>query len=57
MDQLGGLDGLDLKDDLDILDGYEELPDWAQAKIQFALEHGHVEDEDWKGVSRLVCCS
>lgn len=54
--QLGGtLEGLDLKEDLDILDGYDELPDWAQAKIQYALENGHVEDSDWKGVSLDLC--
>ncbi|KAK5071957.1 hypothetical protein LTR64_004264 [Lithohypha guttulata] len=52
--QLGGtLDGLDLKEDLDILDGYEELPDWAQEKVQYALGNGHVHDEDWKGEPEL----
>jgi hypothetical protein len=37
--------------DKDLLDGYDELPTEAQAKIDYALEHGHVPDEDWKGVS------
>lgn len=53
VDQIGGLEGLDLNEDLDILDGYDELPDWAQEKIKVALQNGHVADEDWKGVSRL----
>lgn len=53
IEQIGGLDGLDLDSDLDILDGYEELEPWAQEKVKFALRNGHVEDEDWKGVSVL----
>ena len=36
------------------MDGYDELPADAKAKVDFALEHGHVPDEDWKGVSFLV---
>lgn len=51
IEQIGGLDGLDLDNDLDILDGYEELEDWAQKKVKDALANGHVDDEDWKGVS------
>lgn len=50
LEQLGGLDGLDLDKDLDILDGYDELPTEHQNKIKYALENGHVNDEDWKGV-------
>lgn len=58
LDQIGGLDGLDLDKDLDILDGYDELEDWAQKKVKDALVNGHVDDEDWKGVSyRFVCVS
>lgn len=53
IDQIGGLDGLDVNNDLDILDGYDELPQWAQDKIKDALVNGHVDDEDWKGVSPL----
>lgn len=57
IEQIGGLDGLDLDNDLDILDGYEELEPWAQEKIKFALRNGHVEDEDWRGVSMVyVMC-
>ncbi|KAL9598371.1 MAG: hypothetical protein Q9219_004533 [cf. Caloplaca sp. 3 TL-2023] len=33
-----------------MLDGYEELPNDLQEKAKSALEHGHVADEDWKGV-------
>lgn len=36
--------------DTDLVDGYDELPPEFQEKIDFALEHGHVPDEDWKGV-------
>lgn len=35
----------------DYLDGYDELPQDLQEKIRQALEQGHVDDEDWKGVS------
>lgn len=51
IEQIGGLDGLDLDSDLDILDGWEELPEWAQTKVKNSLINGHVDDEDWKGVS------
>lgn len=43
--------------DYTALDGYEELSQEAQVKIRKALEQGHVDDEDWKGVSRLMCSS
>lgn len=49
--QLGGIEDYDLENDLDVLDGFEELPGWAQDKIRDALRNGHVADEDWKGVS------
>jgi hypothetical protein len=35
---------------MDLLDGYDEIPPEAQAKIDFAMENGHVPDEDWRGV-------
>lgn len=41
--------------DYDCLDGYEELPEIYQDKVRKALEQGHVDDEDWKGVSVVVC--
>lgn len=42
---------MDLDEDLDCLDGWDELPDWARSKIKDSLVNGHVADEDWKGVS------
>ncbi|KAF2645160.1 zf-PARP-domain-containing protein, partial [Massarina eburnea CBS 473.64] len=35
--------------DTDMVDGYDELPAEHQEKIKYALENGHVPDEDWKG--------
>lgn len=35
--------------DVGLIDGYDELPDDAKAKVKRALEQGHVDDEDWKG--------
>jgi hypothetical protein len=43
-----------LEDDLDMFDGYEDLPDDLQQKVKKALEQGHVDDEDWKGVSYFI---
>lgn len=37
--------------DLDLIDGYDELPEDAQEKVKVALEEGHVDDADWNGVS------
>jgi hypothetical protein len=37
--------------DTDMVDGYDELPAEYQEKVKFALENGHVPDDDWKGVS------
>lgn len=37
--------------DMDLVDGYDELPGPAQVKVKRALEQGHVDDEDWNGVS------
>lgn len=36
-------------DDIDMVDGYDELPEDAKDKVRRALEQGHVDDEDWKG--------
>lgn len=36
--------------DMDLVDGYDELPPDAQQKVKRALEQGHVDDEDWNGV-------
>ncbi|KAF1959880.1 zf-PARP-domain-containing protein [Byssothecium circinans] len=35
--------------DTDMVDGYDELPSEAQERVGYALLHGHVHDEDWKG--------
>jgi hypothetical protein len=40
--------------DTDMVDGFDEVPAEYQEKIQFALENGHIPDEDWKGVSCLL---
>ena len=39
-------------DDIDMVDGYDELPEDAKDKVRRALEQGHIDDEDWKGVSK-----
>ncbi|OCK86229.1 zf-PARP-domain-containing protein [Lepidopterella palustris CBS 459.81] len=35
--------------EVDLVDGYDELPEKYQAKVRQALEQGHVADEDWRG--------
>ncbi|KAH4004167.1 hypothetical protein HBH70_064230 [Parastagonospora nodorum] len=35
--------------DTDMVDGFDEVPAEYQEKVTFALENGHVPDEDWKG--------
>lgn len=37
--------------DLDYVDGYDEVPPEMQDKIKRALDQGHIDDEDWKGVN------
>lgn len=37
--------------DFDALDGFDEVPLEMQEKIKTALVKGHVEDEEWNGVS------
>lgn len=39
---------------MDLIDGYDELPSDAQEKVKRALEQGHVDDEDWNGVSLIA---
>ncbi|KAL8862103.1 MAG: hypothetical protein Q9178_001558 [Gyalolechia marmorata] len=46
--QLAGLQDK-LEGDVDMLDGYEDLPDDCQEKVKRAIENGHVDDDDWKG--------
>jgi hypothetical protein len=44
--------------DMEYVDGYDTLPADAQAKVKRALEQGHVDDDDWNGVSEpLICIS
>ncbi|KAI9811300.1 MAG: hypothetical protein M1832_000914 [Thelocarpon impressellum] len=38
-----------IENNLDLLDGYDEIPEPEQEKVSRALEQGHVDDEDWKG--------
>ena len=40
-----------IENNVDLFDGYDELPENIQEKMRRALEQGHVDDEDWKGVS------
>lgn len=37
--------------DTDLVDGYDELPEEFQEKVRYALEHGHIPDEDCTRVS------
>ena len=37
--------------DMEMIDGYGDLPADAQVKVKRALDQGHVDDEDWGGVS------
>lgn len=42
--------------DLDLVDGYDELPEELQEKVRRCIEQGHVDDEDWNGVSLKSGC-
>jgi hypothetical protein len=46
-----------IEGDMDLFDGYDGLPDDIQAKVKRALDQGHVDDEDWKGVSLISSLS
>ena len=37
--------------DMELVDGYDELPADVQAKVKRALEQKHVDDDDFNGVS------
>ena len=39
-----------IEGDLDMFDGYDELPEDLQEKVRKALDDGHVDDDDWRGV-------
>ena len=45
-----------IEDDLDLLDGYDELDTESQDKVKEALANGHIDDADWKGVSAASIC-
>lgn len=42
--------------DFDSLDGYDEISSENQEKVKQAVNQGHVDDDDWKGVSMLITC-
>ena len=35
---------------MELVDGFDTLPENAQEKVKLALEQEHVEDDDWNGV-------
>ncbi len=37
--------------DMELVDGYDILPPDVQEKVKRALEEGHVDDDEWNGVS------
>lgn len=39
--------------DMEMVDGYDELPADAQEKVRRTFEQGHVDDEDWNGVRMI----
>lgn len=48
--QLANLNEM-IEGNFDYLDGYDEITPELQEKVKIALEQGHVDDSDWKGVS------
>ncbi|KAL8738274.1 MAG: hypothetical protein Q9181_000909 [Wetmoreana brouardii] len=46
--QLAGIQDA-LEGDMEMFDGYEELPADLQEKVKQAVDQGHVDDDDWKG--------
>ncbi|KAL8706051.1 MAG: hypothetical protein Q9201_000873 [Fulgogasparrea decipioides] len=46
--QLAGIQDA-LEGDMEMFDGYEELPADLQEKVKQAVGQGHVDDDDWKG--------
>jgi len=41
--------------DMELIDGYDVLPEDVQEMVKRALEQGHVDDDVWKGVSVVDC--
>jgi len=54
LESIGGLEGLE--DDLNVIDGFDEVGEESQEKIVTALKEGHIPDEDWKWVCLPSCC-
>ena len=50
--QIASLNGV-IEGNLEYLDGYEDLTSEDQVKVERALKNGHVDDEDWRGVSGI----
>src|SRR2546429_3014296 len=42
---------ISIENDVNNLDGYDDLSPEMQEKVKNAIELGHVADEDWRGVS------
>lgn len=40
--------------DMEMIDGFEDIPEADQDKVRRAIDQGHVDDEDWRGVSRIA---
>ena len=41
-----------IEDNVELLDGFDEIPEYLQGKVKTALADGHVGDDDWMGVGR-----
>lgn len=39
-----------IEDNLEYLDGYDEIGPELQVKVERALKEGHIDDSDWTGV-------
>lgn len=39
---------------MEMVDGYDSMPEWAQVKVRRALEQLHVDDADWNGVRTVL---
>ena len=40
--------------DMELVDGFDSLPEGDQEKVKRALEQEHVDDDDWNGVRSCV---
>jgi hypothetical protein len=55
MQEALGEPGEDGKYDASAVDGFTELSSENREKVLRALEQGHVDDSDWRGVSFFFC--